>query len=584
MQVIILTNYVEEKIKIRYYLIKTKNYYLYSFSKEFMLSLYNELIVLAGISALEQDFKYGSTIIFSYPNSTDFIINLTESNATDPIIKFYENCKIENNLFGHIFKGIQIIDFSTGLKLIRDDNKKEILKNNLIPNNINIELFLTKDIVNLQKKARIEYAMVSTEPEYENYNQYASNIDNDFCKENEEDNCDDEKNYFKKQSYIGRTSYCDIILNSEEFINECEEHCIVCSKNDNSECIICEYNYELSRNNTKKCFKINKIESTELDIPITDSLKEELKETSILPKLTNIPLEITDASSKITNSSILFSEFTNFPKESEPTNISSEMMKSSELEIISTEIMTMKSEMSTDYSEMKNKLTYSSMVMDNLTNLVSGINSELETSAMIKENNSYYFNSTKQEIIKEKILNKNYTQENIIIREENFIVQLSTYEYQYNYNIPNISSIDLGECEKKLKKSENIPSSQSLIIFKTDILIKELSTTYALYEVYNPLTLEKLNLSVCINDKIRIDIPVELNSNIKKLYNSLNELGYNLFNENYSFYQDICTTYTSENKTDILLSDRKKDIYMEGQSQPICQKGCKLSSYDSQNK
>ena len=131
--------------------------------------------------------------------------------------------------------------------------------------------------------------------------------------------------------------------------------------------------------------------------------------------------------------------------------------------------------------------------------------------------------------------------------------------------------------------SKNIPISQSLIILKTDIRITELSTTYVLYEVYNPLNLEKLNLSVCINDEISINIPAELNSNIKKLFYSLNESGYNLFNENDSFYEDICTTYTSENETDILLSDRKKDIYTEGQSQIICQKGCKLSSYDSNN-
>ena len=92
--------------------------------------------------------------------------------------------------------------------------------------------------------------------------------------------------------------------------------------------------------------------------------------------------------------------------------------------------------------------------------------------------------------------------------------------------------------------------------------------------------MEKLNLTACINDEISINIPAELNSNIKKLYNSLNESGYNLFNERDSFYDDLCTTYTSFNETDILLSDRKKDIYTEGQSQPICQKGCKLSSYD----
>ena len=140
MKIIILSNYIEEKIKIRYYLINIKNYYFFSLSKEFMLSLYNEMIALAGISAIEGEDRYGSIIIFCYPNSTDFIINLTDynNNTTNPLIKFYEKCKIENNIFGHIFAGIQIISFSNVLKLIREDNKNEISENILIPNNTNV--------------------------------------------------------------------------------------------------------------------------------------------------------------------------------------------------------------------------------------------------------------------------------------------------------------------------------------------------------------------------------------------------------------------------------------------------------------
>ena len=139
---------------------------------------------------------------------------------------------------------------------------------------------------------------------------------------------------------------------------------------------------------------------------------------------------------------------------------------------------------------------------------------------------------------------------------------------------PDISNLDLGECENKLKKANKIPLSQTLIIFKTDINIKEFTTTYFLFEVYNLLILDKLNLSVYINDEIRINIPAELNSNIKKLYNRLDESGYNLFNENDIFYDDIWKTYTSLNETDILLFDRLKNIYTESQRQPICHKDC----------
>ena len=71
-----------------------------------------------------------------------------------------------------------------------------------------------------------------------------------------------------------------------------------------------------------------------------------------------------------------------------------------------------------------------------------------------------------------------------------------------------------------------------------------------------------------------------LNSNLEELYESLSESGYNIFNKSDSFYQDNCATYTTINGTDIILSDRKKDIYTESQNQSICQVGCELKSYN----
>ena len=105
-----------------------------------------------------------------------------------------------------------------------------------------------------------------------------------------------------------------------------------------------------------------------------------------------------------------------------------------------------------------------------------------------------------------------------------------------------------------------------------------------MYEVYNSLILYKLNLSVCKDSPIIINAPVILNNKIEELYDSLSESGYNIFDENDSFYQDICTTYTTINGTDILLSDRRSDIYTETQNQNMCQIDCKLQSYNHNNK
>ena len=40
----------------------------------------------------------------------------------------------------------------------------------------------------------------------------------------------------------------------------------------------------------------------------------------------------------------------------------------------------------------------------------------------------------------------------------------------------------------------------------------------------------------------------------------LSKIGYNLFDAN-DVYNDICAAYTTENVTDILLYDRRMDIY-----------------------
>ena len=142
----------------------------------------------------------------------------------------------------------------------------------------------------------------------------------------------------------------------------------------------------------------------------------------------------------------------------------------------------------------------------------------------------------------------------------------------------------MGDCEQILKEANSIPYTESLIIYKTDIKTQDLSATYVIYEVYNPLTLVKLELSVCNDVEININVPVSMSNNMEELYSSLTDSGYNIFNGNDSFYQDICATYTTLNGTDILLSDRKKDIYTKTQNLSMCQTGCQLESYNSETK
>ena len=106
---------------------------------------------------------------------------------------------------------------------------------------------------------------------------------------------------------------------------------------------------------------------------------------------------------------------------------------------------------------------------------------------------------------------------------------------------------------------------------KTYIKEEDYEYTYVQYEIYNPDSLEKINLNIYKNISIYINSPVLLSSNIESLFDSLNKSGYNLFNFNDSFYTDICSPYTSENGTDIPMSDRQNEIYNNVNNKSICQ-------------
>jgi hypothetical protein len=142
--------------------------------------------------------------------------------------------------------------------------------------------------------------------------------------------------------------------------------------------------------------------------------------------------------------------------------------------------------------------------------------------------------------------------------------------------------IDLSECEQLLRTENNIHDDVNLIFLKFEKLTKEASEKNVQFEVYNPNNKSQLDLSICHSTPVNLYMPVTLNENTQSLYNNLKESGYDLFNENDSFYQDICTPYKSEKGTDILLSDRKNDFFGNYNNEATCQSNCKYSDYSSE--
>ena len=185
-------------------------------------------------------------------------------------------------------------------------------------------------------------------------------------------------------------------------------------------------------------------------------------------------------------------------------------------------------------------------------------------------------------LIYEEIKSKNYKsfEELIINLNDNSIIQITSSENQ-EYNIDNIlfnniSSINLNECEEILKKDYNIKTP--LIIIKLDIKRNDTPSTQVEYQIINPNNFEILNLSICNNTKIDVFSPVNLSYDYLELIKQLKDQGYDIFNPEDSFYNDICAIYNSENNTDIILRDRKIDFY--DPNLILCEESCDYKSFN----
>ena len=154
----------------------------------------------------------------------------------------------------------------------------------------------------------------------------------------------------------------------------------------------------------------------------------------------------------------------------------------------------------------------------------------------------------------------------IVINERDITITITKTVNQKNQinSKTNTSNIDLGECETELKNQNNISENESLYILKMDIKQEGYKIPKIQYEVYYPLNedskLSLLNLSYCDGLNIDIYLPLTLNGNLEH------------FDPKSDFYNNICYTYTTENGTDLTLSERK-DNYIKN-NLTICEENC----------
>ena len=108
-------------------------------------------------------------------------------------------------------------------------------------------------------------------------------------------------------------------------------------------------------------------------------------------------------------------------------------------------------------------------------------------------------------------------------------------------------------------------------MFQIDYYTKDTLIPIIGYEIYHPIEKYKLNLSYCEEILIKLNIPVNIDED--KLFK---------YDPNSEYYTDDCSSFTTEDGTDIILNDRKKEFGNNNLS--LCENNCKYLGYNNENK
>ena len=201
---------------------------------------------------------------------------------------------------------------------------------------------------------------------------------------------------------------------------------------------------------------------------------------------------------------------------------------------------------------------------NNFYNIFKNKNNTLEKKDIIISIKNQLLNGNLESLLSSIIDGEN----DLLFESKDIIYQIISTNNQNNNDYNNISVINLGQCENKLKSHYNISKDEPLIIFKIDIHKEGLLYSTVEYEIYNSKGNIQLDLNICNDTIIEIYLPVLIDENNIFKHNSSSE-----------YYNDICFTYTTENGTDIILNDRKNEFINNNLS--ICEDNCELEGYDS---
>ena len=176
----------------------------------------------------------------------------------------------------------------------------------------------------------------------------------------------------------------------------------------------------------------------------------------------------------------------------------------------------------------KNMNIHDNMIIkENYINITNYMSTSIYIDDYFKNMNKSNNNITNRDIILVNIRNelKNHCLDTIIdniiekgktdliIKDKNIVYQLTTLYNQNNIEYKNITTINFGECETKLRDYYNISNNISLLFLKIEIFEDGFLIPIIEYEIYNSKTKEKLDLNICKFIKINLNIPVKIDEN-----------------------------------------------------------------------
>ena len=137
-----------------------------------------------------------------------------------------------------------------------------------------------------------------------------------------------------------------------------------------------------------------------------------------------------------------------------------------------------------------------------------------------------------------------------------------------------ITSINLGECEDKLRLNKTISVNNSIYILYIEVIENGMVIPRTEYEVYYKSDINKfetLDLEICKGIKINKSVSINISNSDLDKYNSSS-----------AYYNDICYTTSSDNGTDIILSDRRNEYINNNMS--VCEADCVFTAYDPETR